>query len=126
MVKRVCVYGLVAGLVGLSAILLVPSDAEAFKKTLVNGKMCRVEGKNPHYHIGVSKRWFATKEAALERAIHKWNRFASWEYGPAFGNFETAEKQSVDCALGVSGHNWACAVKGQPCSEMGVQTRLRR
>lgn len=117
MVKQVLAYGLVAGLAGILLASPTPSDAGIFKKAMVNGKLCRVEGKNPHFHVGVSRKYFASKEDALERAIHKWNRFAAWEYGPAFGDFHNAEKKRIDCALGVSGMNWACAVKGQPCSK---------
>lgn len=114
MVKQVWAYGLVAGLVCLTSVLLTTPQAEAARRAIGNGKVCRFEGKNPHYHISAS-RYMALREAALAKAIRKWDRFAAWEYGKAWGNFHNAERKSIDCATGVTGRKWKCAVKGQPC-----------
>lgn len=106
----------VALAIGMSSSIMVTDTADAISlpRTMADGKVCRMLLGAAHMHSGKSFKASATKHSAFEAAVIRWSRFTAWEYGPEWGDFRIAARQTASCAPARRG-GWKCKVEAQPC-----------
>lgn len=101
----------VAGVIAAAGGALAASETGLVglhSKVRVGSKLCFTD----HYHTG-SSTGQGSRKAAEVAAIRSWQDFTAWEYGGAWGSFQTAENRKVSCSGG--GADWSCSVDARPC-----------
>lgn len=108
-------YAVIAAAALALPLVMNASPAHAFNygKKLPNGKTCRVVFGETHLHGGDGTD--ASRAAAEARAIQRWSRFVSFEYGRKYGKWAAAEKQAMRCAHDTGKGVWRCRADAQPC-----------